>query len=143
MIGRFFLAAVIGLAAMPALAQQSDPRAIMRELGVDLDEKQIAAAIEKASSKRLGSKDNPVRAYRPEGQRAYLARLRCADGNAPAFERVGSVGPGPFASIVDAYAVRCGEAKAIEIYMDMYHDHIETRAVDGFTMAEDAAGPTT
>lgn len=134
MIARFILAAAIGLAAVPSLAQDSDPRAFMRELGMDLDEKEIAKAVEKASAKPLGSKENPVRAYKPDGQHAYLARLRCADGNAPTYERRGNVGPGPFKSIVDAYVVRCGDAEPVDVFMDMYHDHVENSPVEGFTI---------
>lgn len=143
MIGRFFLAAAIGLAAVPVYAQDSDPRALMRSLGMDLDEKKIAKAIDKASTKPLGSKDNPVRAYRPEGQHAYLARLRCADGNAPAFERRGNIGPGPFGTIVDDYVVKCADSGEQHVFMDMYHDNVEARPVEGFTIVAADSGPTT
>ena len=40
----------------------------------------------------LGSRENPVRAQMPAGQRAYLQRLRCSDGRAPTFGRIGSRG---------------------------------------------------
>lgn len=38
----------------------------------------------------LGGPENPVRADMPAGEQAYLARLRCADGRRPRFEREGS-----------------------------------------------------
>ena len=43
----------------------------------------------------LGAQSNPVRADGPPGERRYLMRLRCPEGDAPAFERLGSVGEGP------------------------------------------------
>jgi hypothetical protein len=60
-----------------------------RVQGVELD-RRVAAA----QAFPLGSRQNPVRVAIPPGQRAYLARLRCPDGQAPAFERTGNLGPG-------------------------------------------------
>lgn len=102
-----------------------------------LSKKDLKAAIEKAESAPLGSAQNPVRVEMPEGQRAYLSRLRCADGKPPVFERAGNVGPGVYETIVDSYVVDCGAAAPgqVEIQMDMYHPgHIENRAVAGFTI---------
>ncbi|MEO0907229.1 MAG: hypothetical protein AAFY07_06850 [Pseudomonadota bacterium] len=85
----------------------------------------------------MGSEKNPVRADMPQGQRAYLARLRCADGNPPSYSRMGSTGAAPFGRIVDAYEVLCESSapKRSEIMLDMYHPgHVETQAVDGFTI---------
>lgn len=82
----------------------------------------------------LGSRGNPVRVHRPTGQQAYLRRLACADGNTPAFRRVGSFGVGPYTTIIDGYEVACGEAKSL-VFLDMYHPgHLETRPVPGFTL---------
>lgn len=95
----------------------------------------LQSALKAAEPHPLGSERNPVRANMPEGQRAYLRRLRCADGSAPAFQRMGNMGAGAFGSIVDLYEVRCeGSTPArSEIYMDMYFpDHVEQRAVAGF-----------
>jgi len=89
------------------------------------------------ASHPLGSAANPVRVHMPEGQRAYLARLRCSDGRAPAFQRIGNTGLGPYGSIVDAYEVTCADAKPArsEIHLDMYHpQHVETAAPPGFTI---------
>jgi hypothetical protein len=89
------------------------------------------AAIE---AQPLGSKGNPVRTYLPPGQQAYLGRLRCPDGSTPTFQRQGTVGEGPYTTIVDAYEVRCAE-KSVVIYLDMYHPgYFEPRAVPGFTI---------
>lgn len=85
----------------------------------------------------LGSAENPVRADMPGGQQAYLARLRCADGRRPLFEREGSFGDGPYGMILDGYRVECrgSEPATSMIFMDMYHpDHVETQAPSGFTI---------
>lgn len=105
----------------------------------------LDAAIRKASAHPLGSKDNPVRVSMPLGQHAYLRRLRCSDGKAPRFERIGNFGPGVFGSIIDGYQVVCGggaEPAESLIYMDMYHpDHDETAAPPGFTFTARARQP--
>lgn len=83
----------------------------------------------------LGSKGNPVRVFNPSGQRVYLASLRCADGRSPTYCRNGSVGIGPFGTILDSYDVRCpGSTPAqSDIHLDMYHaDHLEDTAPPGF-----------
>ncbi|RZJ41579.1 MAG: hypothetical protein EON86_09900 [Brevundimonas sp.] len=83
----------------------------------------------------LGSQQNPIRVHFPAGERAYLARLRCADQRAPQVERIGSFGMGPYGMIIDGYDVRCpGSTPATStLYLDMYHpDHVETAAPPGF-----------
>jgi hypothetical protein len=96
----------------------------------------LQARIGKAGASPLGSEANPVRVNMPEGQRAYLRRLRCADGAQPAAERAGSYGFGPFGSIIDGYRVKCpAAAEPVVVFMDMYHpDHDETAAPAGFTL---------
>lgn len=103
-----------------------------------LGEQKVAEIAAAAAKHPLGSKENPVRAEQPEGQRTYLARLRCADGKPPQILQRYNIGPGIYASIVDAYPLDCGSAapgKTI-VYMDMYHrGYVETRSVPGFTLA--------
>ena len=85
----------------------------------------------------LGSRENPVRAEGPPGQRAYLSRLRCSDGRRPEFGRLGSAGMSPYGNIVDIYRVECrgAEPASSEVFIDMYHrGHRESRAVPGFTI---------
>lgn len=97
----------------------------------------LDAALKAAEGQPLGSEKNPVRADMPQGQRAYLDRLRCANGKPPAYQRAGNVGAGAFGSIVDLYVTRCdGSTPAqAEIYMDMYFPgHVEQRAVPGFLL---------
>jgi hypothetical protein len=125
-------------AALPAAAQHrpNEARDMMRSIGLKgLSDKKMAKAIAKAESSPLGSKSNPVRENMPEGELAYLRRLRCADGQAPAFHRKGSVGIGVYGNILDLYSVACAGAAPAEVYMDMYHDGPENRPLPGFTMA--------
>lgn len=99
---------------------------------------ELEQRITNASAYPLGSKENPVRAQGPAGQRAYLSRLRCADLKKPRFYRIGSAGMSPFGNIVDIYSVTCvgSEPAEREIWMDMYHrGHIEDAAVPGFGIA--------
>ncbi len=85
----------------------------------------------------LGSEENPVRVNMPAGQRAYLSRLRCADGKAPTFHRIGSAGDGPYGTIMDGYQVDCPGSQPASnvIFLDMYHpNHVETKAPPGYTI---------
>ena len=98
--------------------------------GAELD-----AALAEASAYPLGSAENPVRAHMPQGQHAYLRRLRCSDTSRPGFSRAGNLGPGVYGNIVDLYIVTCasGSPERSEIIMDMYHPgHVEDEAVEGF-----------
>jgi len=98
---------------------------------------ELEELIEEASAQPLGSEENPVRVNMPQGQRAYLARLRCENGEAPAFRRVGNFGMGVYGRIIDGYQVRCQGSmpEEVMIFMDMYHpDHIENEPVAGFTI---------
>ena len=94
----------------------------------------IAARIAQADQYPLGSADNPVRTPRMFGQQDYLSRLRCGDGTSPSWERRGSIGLGPFGTIVDRYALICGDDPEPKfLHLDMYHNnHVERRAPDGF-----------
>lgn len=106
--------------------------------GGKFEGRKLDAALRTASAFPLGSRENPVRANMPDGQRAYLSRLRCGDGAAPSYERIGNFGPGPFGSIIDGYRVTCviGELKERQVFMDMYHPtHVEVAPVPGFAIA--------
>lgn len=122
-----------GGAALPAAAQDEVDIFGFKVPGG----KELAKLIEKAQAHPLGAKENPVRADMPGGQRAYLNRLRCADGKRPAFFRVGSFGAGPYERIIDGYEVTCKDSTPEKsmIFMDMYHPgHKEAAAVEGFTI---------
>ena len=88
-------------------------------------------------SKPLGSFENPVRVFMPAGQKYYISRLRCSDGETPRYERVGSAGRGPYGNVVDVYDLRCQTGEPFSIVFDMYHkDYVEARPVSGFTLLE-------
>lgn len=85
----------------------------------------------------LGSKANPVRADMPQGERAYLDRLRCSDGQPPTYARIGSMGIQHSSHVMDGYDVSCasGQPGQAIVYMDMYHSgYVETQPVEGFTI---------
>ncbi len=85
----------------------------------------------------LGSEANPVRCAHPDGERAYLSRLRCPSGGPSTYERAGSVGESPYGTIMDLYEVKCPEwPEAASIYMDMYHEkYVESRPVPKFSIS--------
>jgi hypothetical protein len=92
---------------------------------------------DKKISGPLGAKTNPVRCENPRGERLYLSRLRCPDGNPPEFSRIGSYGAGPYGNIIDGYRVKCDGKDEVTVFMDMYHKgYIEKEAVPGFTIVE-------
>lgn len=98
---------------------------------------QIQPDMKEVEKHPLGSAKNPVRVSMPVGQYDYLSRLVCENGESvSAFSRNGSVGQGPYGSIMDLYTVICDTNQgAVEhsVYMDMYHpDNTETRPAAGF-----------
>lgn len=126
--------AVLALGGCASGMEADDPFADMFG-GVPEDRAARVAAA--ASAHPLGTEQNPVRVNMPAGQRAYLARLRCADGKAPTFHRIGSAGDGPYGTIMDGYQVDCpGSQPATNvIFLDMYHpNHVETKAPPGYTI---------
>lgn len=131
----WMMAALLGVAGC-ASAPEGDMSDLMGFMGA-VSPAESARIARTLTDKPLGSAQNPVRAHMPEGQQAYLRRLRCPDGRAPGFGRMGSFGAGPYGSIIDAYFVSCGGTPPAqsEVYMDMYHaGHVEAAAVPGFTI---------
>ena len=93
------------------------------------------AAGELLDDPALGTRSSPVLCAEPKGERAYLARLRCRDGQAPTYGRMGSTSGGPDGHILDLYDVTCPRGRNLTLFMDMYHlGYVETRAVEGFTI---------
>ncbi|MFN3946158.1 MAG: hypothetical protein ACK4K7_14625 [Allosphingosinicella sp.] len=136
-----FLAAA--LAAAPAAAQKlgartATPDQVLSQLGSGLTDEAIARDVAAAEAHPLGTLANPVRVGGPAGERAYLARLRCADGSAPAIGPSTAAGIGAFGSLANRYRLDCGPRApgAVDVVFDMYHDgHVETRAPAGLTLA--------
>ena len=94
----------------------------------------IAAA---AAAHPLGTVENPVRVGGPEGARAYLARLRCADGSHPQVGARSPGGVGAYGTLTERYALDCGAAAPgrVALAFDFYHEeHVETRAAPGFAL---------
>jgi hypothetical protein len=106
-------------------------------------------------------KEEAINVCEPRGQRMYLARLRCPDGQPPRFGRRGNVGPrnerkGDTSEdellrqmdmkrrldpgevdyhVIDVYQVECSDATH-DIFMDMYHcaDPRTSKPPSGFTI---------
>jgi hypothetical protein len=132
------LAALAGCQARSAQQQPASPAArstsLLDAMGVKLPKGEaLAKMVAEAARHPLGSQQNPVRTAGVEGQHRYLSRLRCADGRPPKFKRTFSAGIGPFGRIIDGYDVRCG-AERRELFLDMYHDHVESAPVPGYTI---------
>ena len=141
---RIPLIALVFLAAAPAFAQTAgQPRLGARTQAPDRlvsgmsqvsPEEEMRALVAAADAHPLGSLENPVRVGGPEGERAYLGRLRCADGSQPQVGARREAGVGAFGSVVAAFPLNCG-GQAATVIFDMYHEeHVETRAPAGFTL---------
>jgi hypothetical protein len=140
---RIPLTVLLLLAAAPALAQSqprlgartASPEAMVAQLNPASPEEEMSRLIAAADQHPLGSQENPIRVAGPDGERAYLAHLRCADGS-PA--RVGArheAGIGPYGSVTGAYDVTCAGVPG-RLVFDMYEEeHREVRAPAGFTLA--------
>ena len=137
-----FIATILILAA-PAAAQQpprlgqrtTSPEAMVAQMNQASPEEELRVLVAAADAHPLGTIENPIRVGGPQGERAYLARLRCADGVAPRIGARREAGIGAFGSIVAAYELSCSGAEG-RILFDMYHEeHVETRAPAGFTLA--------
>ena len=132
----------LALLAAPAAAQDVgeptwSPEAMLDELGLAPEEDDLREAIAAAEAHPLGSRENPVRVGGPNGERAYIARLRCSDGSPPRVGQRSNAGVGAFGTIVDVYPLDCGAAAPgrTDLVMDMYHsEHAEDRAPAGFNI---------
>ena len=94
----------------------------------------IAAA---AAAHPLGTVENPVRVGGPEGARAYLSRLRCADGTHPQVGPRSPGGVGAYGTVTERYALDCGASAPgrVALAFDFYHEeHVETHAAPGFSL---------
>lgn len=83
----------------------------------------------------LGCRSNPVKCHGPDGEHAYLNRLRGPGGRRLLYQRLGSLLiPSPYGNIVDLYLIGYEEARPIRrVYMDMYFQgYIESRPIWGF-----------
>lgn len=143
---RIPLIALAILAGVPAYAQPAAPAqpqlgartqspaemvGAMNRVSPEEEMQQLAAA---ADAHPLGTVENPIRVGGPEGEHAYLGKLRCADGTIPRIGARQEAGIGAFGSVVGAYDLGCG-TDTRRIVFDMYQEeHVETRAPAGFTL---------
>ena len=137
------LIAFILTVAAPALAQThprvgvrtTSPEAMVAQMNPASPEEEMSQLIAAADAHPLGSQENPIRVAGPDGERAYLARLHCADGTAVRIGARHEAGIGPYGSVVGAYEVICAGASS-RIVFDMYQEeHQESRAPAGFTLS--------
>jgi hypothetical protein len=136
LIAAFLLfAAPAGAQPEPRLgARTTSPEAMVAQMNPASPEDEMSQLIAAADAHPLGSQENPVRVGGPDGERAYLARLHCADGAAARIGARHQAGVGPYGSVVGAYDVICA-AGSSRIVFDMYQEeHAETRAPAGFTL---------
>jgi hypothetical protein len=133
------IAVAASASAKPPREESPAPRDMLAAVGSGNSDAEIARAIAAAQAHPLGSAENPIRVGGPEGARAYVQRLRCADGSAP---KVGSQAPGGvggYGSVLALFPVDCGAAAPgkAELRVDIYHEeHAETRAPAGFRLAQ-------
>lgn len=131
------LAALAAAAApqRPLREQSPVPRDILAAAGSGNSDEEIARAIAAADAHPLGTEANPIRVGGPEGARAYLATLRCADGRAPKVGSAREGGVGAFGSVLLLYPLDCGAAAPgrVDLNVDHYQEeHPERRAPAGF-----------
>ena len=133
------LLALLVPATLPAVAQEigdrtASPRTHLPAGALAPGQDDLEAAIRAAEAHPLGTLANPIRVGGPEGERAYLARLRCPGGAAPNIGPRSEGGVDAYGTLAGAYDVACGAA-ATRLVFDMYHEeHVEVRAPVGFTL---------
>lgn len=129
---------ILALAAEPKPGDRtSTPGQVLGEMGAAdpmAEAERIAAA---ASAHPLGSLANPVRVGGPQGARAYIARLRCADGSRPVVGARSVGGVGAYGTLTELYPLDCGAAAPgrVAVAFDFYHEeHVEGRPPAGFAL---------
>lgn len=139
-----FLLMTLALGAAPAWAAEplgkrsAPPEKSFAGIGEGSSDAALEAQVAAAAAFPLGTLANPVRVGGPAGERAYVARLRCADGKAPAAGPGRPGGVGGFGTVTDIATLDCGAAAPgrLDLVLDLYHEeHVEDRAPAGFTLA--------
>lgn len=123
-------------AQKPPREQSPAPRDIFNGIGSGNSDAEVARVIAAASAHPLGTAENPIRVAGPEGERAYIARLRCTDGSMPMIGERAPAGVGAFGSVIAAYPVDCRAAAPgkLKLVFDMYHEeNVETQLPAGFS----------
>lgn len=141
MMYRFLLLTTLAAttaSAQPPREESPAPRELVESIGSGNSDAVLEQAIAAAAAHPLGTLANPIRVAGPEGERAYLARLRCADGRAPAIGAKAAAGVGAYGSLVDAWPIDCGVAAPgkVSLVLDKYHEeHPEQSVPAGFQAA--------
>lgn len=119
----------------PGLGERTQsPEALFRSMSQETPEQEMARLVEAAAAYPLGTVENPIRVGGPEGERAYLGRLSCADGAPIRIGTRSDAGMGGFGAVTAAYGVACGGTTR-RLVFDMYHqEHVENRAPPGFSI---------
>jgi hypothetical protein len=132
------LLATAAIAQPPPREASPAPRELLQGIGSGNSDAAIEQDIAAAAAHPLGTLQNPIRVAGPEGERAYLARLRCADGRAPMIGSRTAAGVGAYGTLVDAYSLDCGAAAPgkVSLILDKYHEeNPEQAAPAGFQIA--------
>jgi hypothetical protein len=112
------------------------PEQAMSGIGEGSSDAALAQAIAAAAAFPLGTLQNPVRVGGPEGERAYVAKLRCADGKRPQIGPTRPGGVGAYGSVADVVPLDCAAAAPgrVDLVVDPYfEEQPETRPPAGFT----------
>jgi hypothetical protein len=131
------LAATSAPAEEPIGKRTAAPDQAFSGIGEGVSDAALAQDVAAAAAHPLGSAGNPIRVGGPEGAQAYLARLRCGDGNRPKIGPRTTGGIGAFGTIVELYPLDCGAAAPgrATLAVDFYHEeHREDRAPAGFAI---------
>ena len=121
--------------AKPPREQSPAPRDVLALVGAGNTDAELQQTMAAAALHPLGTAANPIRVAGPEGTKAYLAGLKCADGSAPTIGTKKAGGIGAYGSLVDLYPVDCGSAAPgkLDLMVDIYHEeNVERRAPAGF-----------
>jgi hypothetical protein len=137
--------AAVALTAAPAAAQKLGARTatpgqvLGEQAAADPEaEAEAIAAAAAAAAHPLGTLENPVRVGGPEGARAYIARLRCANGSPAKAGRHTVGGIGAYGTVTERYPLDCDGAAPgrVALIVDYYHEeHVENRPAAGFAIA--------
>jgi hypothetical protein len=119
----------------PGLGQRTQsPEALFQGMNSENPQQEMARLVAAADAYPLGTVENPIRVGGPEGERAYLARLACADGAPLRIGTRSEAGMGGFGAVTAAYGIACGGTTR-RLVFDMYHqEHVENRAPPGFAI---------
>lgn len=124
-------------ALKPPREELPAPRELLAALGAGSSDAEIAAVAAAAAAHPLGTIENPVRVGGPDGERAYIARLRCDDGTIPQVGAKSQAGVGAYGTVVNAHPLDCGANPPgqMRLVTDIYHEgHVEERAPAGFSL---------